>query len=146
MSALAGARAAFVATVSAALPGVTVSPIPLGEDEPLAESVYVAGTSSEFDWRCIGPRRTNRSEDVALEVVVQVFRHHDDQRQAGAQALARADELLEAVELAVADGLDLDGTVTHARVSRWSVDPRARSDGWSVVGTLRVEAQNFPTL
>ena len=92
---------ALLTAVQAALPGVQVSPVPLGEDQHLKESVYVGRAESSFDWRCIGPRRSNRSEDVTLTVHVNVYGEGPSQKSVATARLARADEILEAIEHAV---------------------------------------------
>ncbi len=144
MSAISTARTALIAQISAALPTVQVLPVPPAEDEALKESIHVARAETAFKWRTLGMSRSNRSEDLTFTLVVNTYRESSTQRAAALASLDRADALLQAIEFAVADGLDLGGTVTQALVSGWTVEPVPYGKGWAARGLLTVTAENFP--
>lgn len=148
MTVLSDTRLAFAALLTTALPTVQVRAFPCGENQDPRECVHLDGSESRFEWRSIGAAARNRTEDIAIEVVIHTYREGPDQRTAGAAAIARCEELLELVETAVvadpAGAFTVGGTVTMARISAWTVRPVPREKGWACEGRATLTANNIP--
>lgn len=147
MTVLNDCRLALAALIAASV-DTTVSAFPFGENEPAADSIHIATTDCRFEWRSIGSAATNRTEDITVEVVFRAYREGPSQTTAAADALNRVEDLLAAVETAIqadpAGPFTIGGTVTHARVSEWSVRPVPRESGWAAEGRARLTATNYP--
>lgn len=148
MTVLSSARVALASLIAAQLPLVRVQGYPCGEDAPLKECIHLGDCESEFDWRCIGQAAKNRYEDISIEVVVHAYREAPDQRDAASAALLRVESLLASVETAVvedaAGAFTLGGTVSHGKVSSWTVRSVPRESGWTAQAVARVTGRNYP--
>lgn len=140
-------RAALVTQLDAG----TVCPVRAtnpGEDTPLKECAWVSKQSSRFEWRSLGStsaqHRRNRTETLTAEVRVHVYREGPNQVQNGANALARLEAILNELEVAVDGDQSFGDVVAFGRVAEVTAELLPRDAGWTAVGTLRIEAQNYP--
>lgn len=141
------------AAVIARLADVDVDQIlayPPGENMALRESVHVRDVSARYEWRAIGRpsagfARRNRTEQLTVTLRVHVYREAPDQGDAVNAAHARLDAIVEQIVDAIADDPSLGDTVSHALVESVTAEqPDARQSGWSVTGTVRVDALHHP--
>ena len=140
-------RLNLVAAISAELPTVQVLPGPPAENEDARESVFIDGLSSTFEWRSLGTGTQllkNRTEDVTATVRARVYREAPDQLSALADADARMDEIVAAIELAVAQDPSIAGAISMARVESADRTVAPGASGWTVSCTLRVTGTNYP--
>jgi sensor domain CHASE-containing protein len=149
MTALAAVRAQLVTAIQAQVPTVQVSGVPFGEDTALKEAIWVERAESEFEWRSLGGtgadfRERNRIETILIELRVHVYREAPDQTDASDAAIDRAEVLLAEIEDAIETDFSIGNTLTHALISRWSLEPQPREDGWAVLGRATFEGKNYP--
>lgn len=147
MSVLSAARTALAAQIDAATT-VQVTPHPPGDLQAVRESIWLERGESTFEWRSlgIGPQLArNRMEEISIDLQVRVFKEGSLQTTAAAAAMARCEELLDAIEDAVAPAPDLGGVVSYGRIASMSVTPLATDSGWLIEGRARFEAQNHPS-
>jgi hypothetical protein len=136
---------ALVDLIRAAVPGVQVSPGLPAEDQQGIEAVWIEEVDSEFEWRALGTHPGNRSEQIAIKVVIHTYREAEDQQSAQAAARARSTEIERAIEeQAVGTTGDLNATVTFALVSQISRRDRASDNGWARRSELTITATNYP--
>lgn len=149
MSAQAELRTQLLAamTAEATLANTQVLAGPPGENQEPRECVWIAGIASTWDWRSLGVAQQllrNRQETLTVTVKANVYREAPDQMLALADADARVDEIVDAIEHAVAAVPDVGGSVTFARVESAQRAPQPAQAGWLVDVTLRVVAENYP--
>jgi hypothetical protein len=137
-------RLNLVAAISGELPAVQVLPGPPGENQATEETVYVDQISSTFEWRSLGNLTTNRTEELSAVVRAIVYREAPDQMDALADADARMDEIVAAVESAVAPDPTITGALSYGLLESAdrSVAPAER--GWIVTAVMRVTGTNHP--
>jgi hypothetical protein len=144
------AKVVELLTAAPALTGVEISPTPLGENHALEEAIWIERLTSRFDWRGMtGPAgyRANRREDLTVELAIDVYREAESQRDASAEAVNRAETLLQMIEETIAFTPDL-GTVgaASALVRLSDIVARGRDVGWLAQGTCRIEISNYPAI
>lgn len=135
----------LLALMRAALPGVQVSPGSPAEDQQGDEAVWIEELDSDFEWRSLGLHPGNRSEQIAIKVVIHTYRSGESQQAAQAAARSRCTEIERAIEEeAVGATGDLNATVTFALVSRIRRRDRAADKGWGRRSELTITATNYP--
>ena len=144
MTAVAAFRTALVTAIQAQVPTVTVSGVPLGEDTPLREAIWVQRVRGAADWRCIGPASSNRKETLTAELRVHVYREAADQTEASDAAADRCEALFAEIEDAFEADFSLANSVTHGKPLDYSLELRPREEGWVAFGEMTVECENYP--
>jgi hypothetical protein len=84
------------------------------EPERAKEYVWLYEAQAERDWKTIGPQPVPLKENVTVELRVFVSKGTDKQK----PSEERAFEIAEAVENALRDDPDLNGTLLHQRVEK----------------------------
>lgn len=138
-------RAQLVAMLQAApaLAGIEVTRTQPGEDQALAEAIWVDRIDSRFDWRGLGPLDSNRSETLLVDVGIDAYREAPRQLDASAEAVDRVEELLDVIETTIAADPTLNVGAT-ALVRFTAVTARPRQSGWLAQATCRIEIKNYP--
>lgn len=148
MTVLHDVRLALARLLAAELRSATVSAYPIAGTLP-DDVVYVNRARSRFRWRSLGDQTTDRAEYLLVDVVVRCYRAGATDPDAPGEAVDACEALLAEIEDAVvADGGQVGGTVSFARISRWKVypalTPSASPTGWEAVGRARLKARNYP--
>lgn len=147
MTVAADFRLNLTAALSAALPSTQVSAGPPGENEAIEESVYLTDISSTFEWRSLGVSTQllrNRTEQLTANVRARVYREAPNQQHALADAEARMDEILEAIEGAVAPDPTIAGAISYGLVESVTRSATPADRGWIVTAAVRVTGTNHP--
>lgn len=136
---------ALVDLIRAELPEVQVSRGTPAEDQQGLEAVWIEEVDSDFDWRALGTHPSNRSEDIAIKVIVHAYRAAENQQEAQRLARERSTEIERAIEEeAVGGTCDLAGTVLNARVSKIRRRDREADKGWARRSELTITAKSYP--
>lgn len=141
-------KTALLAAIRAQLPGVQVMAVDPAKNRALREAVWIDGIDSVFEWRSLGAQPAfstkNRTEEIRVDLRVHVYREAPDHTDAAAAALARAEVLFSEIEQALETDVSVASTVTHGKVSVWSLTPVKAEEGWAIDGRITVEAVNHP--
>jgi hypothetical protein len=137
-----------VTAIQTELPTVQVLPGPPGENEDPRECVYFEDLESEFEWRSLGTGTqllSNRTESLQVTVIARVTREASSHLTAFTDANSRMDEIVEAIELAIAQEPTIGGAANvAARVSSVRRTPTPVQSGWSITATLDITGTNYP--
>ena len=149
MSAQADFRLNLVAALAAEtdLASTQVLAGPPAENQDPRESVWVASVSSRYDWRSLGTGAQllrNRTETLTASVKVNAYNEDPNQVQGLAVLEARVDEIVAAIEHAVAADPTVGGAVSYALVESVSRNPLAAERGWLVDVTCQITGTNHP--
>ncbi|HYV17340.1 MAG TPA: hypothetical protein VE972_15105 [Conexibacter sp.] len=144
MTVLHDARLALASLLTTALSPVTVSAYPIAGTLP-DDAVYLERARSRFRWRSLGDHTTDRAEYILIDVIVRCYRAGVNDVDAPGDAVDACEALLADIEDAVvADGGQVDGTVSFGRISRWRVSPSVTDTGWVAIARARLKARNYP--
>ena len=137
-------RLALARLLAAEIRTATVSAYPIAGTLP-DDVVYLERARSRFRWRALGDPTTDRCEYLLLDVIVRCHRTGVEDPDAPGEAVDACEALLAQIEDAVvADGGQVGGTISFARISRWKVIPRVDETGWVATARARLKGRNYP--
>lgn len=120
---------------------------PPAENQDPKEAVWVASVSSRYDWRSLGTGTQllrNRTEQLTASVKVNAYNEDPNQQHGLAVLEARVDEIVDAIEHAVAADPTIGGAVSYALVESVTRNPIAAQSGWVVDVTCQITGTNHP--
>jgi hypothetical protein len=149
MSAQGDFRLNLVAALAAEtdLASTQVLPGPPAENQDPKESVWVASVTSRYDWRSLGAGTQllrNRTEQLTATVKVNAYNEDPNQTQGLAVLDARVDDIVAAIENAVAADPTIGGAVSYALLESVSRNPIAAQSGWVIDVTCQITGTNHP--
>lgn len=149
MSAQANFRLHLAAALAAetTLASTQVLAGPPGENQDPIESVWISGVTSRYEWRSLGTGTQllrNRTEHLTAIVKVNAYNEDPNQQHGLAVLEARVDQIVDAIEHAVAADPTISGAVSYALVESVNRTPIAADRGWVNDVTVTVTATNHP--
>jgi hypothetical protein len=142
-------RHRVVEIIAVALPDVQVLGRPPAENQALREAVWVQKVTSRFEWRGMGgpaAYQSNRKELLQVDLRADAYREAQSQLDAGEDAVARSEELLELIEAAIAADPTLGIGCAVAKVTVTGVEPQPKDAGWVALGICRIDVENYPAI